>query len=75
MLLGSPQYFFISSHTCVCRFGSAELKKEFLLPSIMGDKVACLGVSEVGAGSDVSSTSRLHHLSVIYYHIISFLSP
>ncbi|KAG7245041.1 hypothetical protein INR49_023607 [Caranx melampygus] len=40
----------------LARFGSAELKKEFLLPSIMGDKVACLGVSEVGAGSDVSST-------------------
>ncbi|XP_028453794.1 probable acyl-CoA dehydrogenase 6 [Perca flavescens] len=39
----------------LARFGSAELKKEFLLPSIMGDKVACLGVSEVGAGSDVSS--------------------
>ncbi|XP_023264579.1 probable acyl-CoA dehydrogenase 6 [Seriola lalandi dorsalis] len=39
----------------LARFGSAELKKEFLLPSVMGDKVACLGVSEVGAGSDVSS--------------------
>ena len=42
---------------CVGRFGSHELKTEFLLPSILGDKVACLGVSEVGAGSDVSSTS------------------
>uniref|UniRef100_A0A8C7MUQ4 Zgc:85777 n=1 Tax=Oncorhynchus kisutch TaxID=8019 RepID=A0A8C7MUQ4_ONCKI len=40
-----------------CRFGSTELKKEFLLPSIMGDKVACLGVSEVRAGSDVASHS------------------
>ncbi|XP_061669342.1 probable acyl-CoA dehydrogenase 6 [Syngnathoides biaculeatus] len=39
----------------LARFGSAELKKEFLLPSILGDKVACLGVSEVGAGSDVSN--------------------
>lgn len=39
----------------LARFGSEELKKEFLLPSIMGDKVACLGVSETGAGSDVSS--------------------
>ncbi|MEQ2293196.1 putative acyl-CoA dehydrogenase 6, partial [Ameca splendens] len=38
----------------LARFGSDELKKEFLVPSIMGDKVACLGVSEVGAGSDVS---------------------
>ncbi|XP_077446174.1 putative acyl-CoA dehydrogenase 6 [Stigmatopora argus] len=39
----------------LARFGSAELKKEFLLPSVLGDKVACLGVSEVGAGSDVSN--------------------
>ncbi|KAM8841341.1 putative acyl-CoA dehydrogenase 6 [Spinachia spinachia] len=39
----------------LARFGSAELKEEFLVPSITGDKVACLGVSEVGAGSDVSS--------------------
>ncbi|XP_012685026.1 probable acyl-CoA dehydrogenase 6 [Clupea harengus] len=39
----------------LARFGSAALKTEFLLPSIMGDKVACLGVSEVGAGSDVAS--------------------
>ncbi|XP_053719184.1 probable acyl-CoA dehydrogenase 6 [Synchiropus splendidus] len=39
----------------LARFGSAEMKQEFLLPTIMGDKVACLGVSEVGAGSDVSS--------------------
>src|SRR3954451_1177385 len=37
------------------RFGSAELCKEFLVPSIKGDYVACLGVSEVGAGSDVAS--------------------
>ncbi|KAG2465203.1 IVD dehydrogenase, partial [Polypterus senegalus] len=39
------------------RFGSSELKKEFLAPTIQGDKVACLGVSEVGAGSDVA---RIH---------------
>ncbi len=36
-------------------FGSDELKKEFLAPSIAGDIVACLGVSETGAGSDVAS--------------------
>uniref|UniRef100_A0A8C8F6F2 Uncharacterized protein n=1 Tax=Oncorhynchus tshawytscha TaxID=74940 RepID=A0A8C8F6F2_ONCTS len=41
----------------LARFGSEELKKEFLLPSIMGDKVACLGVSEVGAGSDVANVA------------------
>ncbi|XP_074840829.1 putative acyl-CoA dehydrogenase 6 isoform X4 [Carettochelys insculpta] len=37
------------------RFGSDELKREFLVPTIAGDVVACLGVSEPGAGSDVAS--------------------
>ncbi|XP_056659963.1 probable acyl-CoA dehydrogenase 6 isoform X2 [Monodelphis domestica] len=37
------------------RFGSEELKQRFLVPSIAGDFVACLGVSEPGAGSDVSN--------------------
>ena len=31
------------------------MKSQFLEPSISGDLVACLGVSEVGAGSDVAS--------------------
>src|SRR5215470_4970934 len=39
----------------LARFGSDEVKREFLAPSISGDYVACLGVSEVGAGSDVAS--------------------
>ena len=39
----------------LARFGSDELREQFLRPSINGDMVACLGVSEVGAGSDVSS--------------------
>ncbi len=39
----------------LARFGSDELRREFLAPSISGDYVACLGVSEVGAGSDVAS--------------------
>ena len=39
----------------LARFGSDEVRKEFLVPSICGDVVACLGVSEVGAGSDVAS--------------------
>jgi citronellyl-CoA dehydrogenase len=39
----------------LARFGSDEVKKEFLAPSISGDYVACLGVSEPGAGSDVAS--------------------
>ena len=36
-------------------FGSDELKREFLAPAIAGDVVASIGVSEQGAGSDVSS--------------------
>ena len=35
--------------------GSDEVKQQFLEPSITGEYVACLGVSEVGAGSDVAS--------------------
>ncbi len=34
--------------------GSAEQKEEFLAPAIAGDKIAALGVSEPGAGSDVA---------------------
>ena len=39
----------------LARYGSDELRAEFLAPSISGDYVACLGVSETGAGSDVVS--------------------
>ena len=39
----------------LARFGSDEVRREFLAPSIAGDYVACLGVSEPGAGSDVAS--------------------
>jgi citronellyl-CoA dehydrogenase len=39
----------------LARFGNDTVRKEFLAPSISGDFVACLGVSEVGAGSDVAS--------------------
>jgi citronellyl-CoA dehydrogenase len=39
----------------LARHGSDELRDQFLKPSISGDYVACLGVSEVGAGSDVAS--------------------
>ena len=39
----------------LARFGSDELRREFLAPAIAGDHVACIGVSEPGAGSDVAS--------------------
>jgi len=41
------------------RFGSDELKAEFLAPSIAGDFVAAIGVSEPGAGSDVASVKTV----------------
>ena len=39
----------------LARFGSDELRREFLAPSIAGDRVSCLGVSEPGGGSDVAA--------------------
>ena len=39
----------------LARFGSEELKREFLAPAIAGDMVSCIGVSEPGAGSDVAA--------------------
>ncbi len=50
----------IGVHTDMCtpalaRFGSDELRREYLVPSIAGDMVGCLGVSEPGGGSDVAA--------------------
>ncbi len=50
----------IGVHTDMCtpalaRFGGDELRREFLAPSIAGDVVGCLGVSEAGGGSDVAA--------------------
>jgi citronellyl-CoA dehydrogenase len=39
----------------LARFGSDALRREFLAPAISGDAVACVGVSEPGAGSDVAA--------------------
>ncbi len=39
----------------LARIGSDELRREFLAPAIAGEYVASIGVSEVGAGSDVAS--------------------
>ncbi|MBI2383181.1 MAG: acyl-CoA dehydrogenase family protein [Gammaproteobacteria bacterium] len=36
------------------RFGSDYLKDNYLKPAVAGDMVACIGVSEPGAGSDVA---------------------
>ncbi|XP_009068767.1 PREDICTED: LOW QUALITY PROTEIN: probable acyl-CoA dehydrogenase 6, partial [Acanthisitta chloris] len=45
------------------RFGSDELKKQFLAPTIAGDYVVCLGISETGAGSDVAKIRTYIRLS------------
>jgi citronellyl-CoA dehydrogenase len=39
----------------LARFGTDELKREYLAPTIAGDYVGCLGVSEPGGGSDVAA--------------------
>ena len=38
----------------LAEFGSDHLKREFMAPSISGERIACLGVSEPNAGSDVA---------------------
>jgi citronellyl-CoA dehydrogenase len=50
----------ITVHTDMCtpalaHFGSHELKKKYLEPSIHGEMVGCIGVSEPDAGSDVAA--------------------
>jgi citronellyl-CoA dehydrogenase len=55
---GIPMAMGVQSDMCtpaLSVFGSDELREEFLAPSIAGDLVGCLGVSEAGAGSDVAS--------------------
>jgi len=39
----------------IAEIGSDELKREFLAPAVAGEKIAALGVSEAGGGSDVAA--------------------
>ncbi len=55
---GVPMAIGVQTDMCtpaLARFGSDELKAQFLAPAIAGDLVGCIGVSEPGAGSDVSA--------------------
>ncbi len=55
---GVPMAIGVQTDMCtpaLARFGSDELRREFLAPAIAGDMVGCIGVSEAGAGSDVAS--------------------
>lgn len=48
----------VQSNMCtpaLAQFGSDELRAEFLTPTIAGDLVGCIGVTEADAGSDVKS--------------------
>jgi alkylation response protein AidB-like acyl-CoA dehydrogenase len=39
----------------ILKFGTEEQKQRYLVPTITGEKVACLGISEPNAGSDVQN--------------------
>jgi acyl-CoA dehydrogenase len=39
----------------IFKFGTEEQKQRFLVPAIAGEKIAALGITEPGAGSDVAS--------------------
>jgi citronellyl-CoA dehydrogenase len=54
---GVPMAIGVQTDMCtpaLAKFGSEALKREFLAPSIAGDLVGCIGVSEPQAGSDVA---------------------
>ncbi|MFT3815366.1 MAG: acyl-CoA dehydrogenase family protein [Acidovorax sp.] len=55
---GVPLAIGVQTDMCtpaLARFGSDELKEQYLAPAIAGEMVGCIGVSEPGAGSDVAS--------------------
>jgi acyl-CoA dehydrogenase len=39
----------------ILKFGTEEQKQEYVVPAIKGTKIACLGISEPNAGSDVAN--------------------
>ena len=50
----------IGAHTSIAlppvwKFGTEEQKQRYLVPGIRGEKIAALGITEPGAGSDVAS--------------------
>ncbi|KHK59543.1 acyl-CoA dehydrogenase [Burkholderia sp. A9] len=51
----------LSAIPALAAHGSDELKREFLAPAISGEAVACIGVSESQAGSDVSAIKTSAH--------------
>jgi citronellyl-CoA dehydrogenase len=55
---GVPLAIGVQTDMCtpaLARFGSDELKTQYLAPSIAGDMIGCIAVSEPDAGSDVAA--------------------
>ncbi len=55
---GVPMGIGVQTDMCtpaLARWGSDELRKEFLVPAITGEYVGAIAVSEVGGGSDVAA--------------------
>jgi citronellyl-CoA dehydrogenase len=55
---GVPMAIGVQTDMCtpaLSRFGSDALRREYLAPSIAGELVGCIGVSEVSGGSDVAA--------------------
>ena len=55
---GVPMAIGVQTDMCtpaLNRFGSDQLKRDWLAPSIAGELVGCIGVSEAGGGSDVAA--------------------
>jgi alkylation response protein AidB-like acyl-CoA dehydrogenase len=45
--------------TPILKFGTEEQKQRYLVPAIKGEKIACLGISEPNAGSDVANVETI----------------
>lgn len=59
---GIPMAIGVQTDMCtpaLAKRADAELRAEFLTPAISGEYVGCLGVSEVGSGSDVASIKTI----------------
>jgi acyl-CoA dehydrogenase len=59
---GVPLAIGVQTDMCtpaLAKFGSDELKRNFLAPAIAGQQVGCIGVSESGGGSDVAAVKTV----------------
>ena len=54
----------VQTNMCIpalAKYGSDALRAEWLTPTFAGDLVGCIGVSEVGSGSDVANVKSVAH--------------